>query len=162
MINFSNPFKSAQTPKDSELSFFRLGRKDDQFFADPDSLNHLDQFKAHKLAADELNSHMALLAEVRSAVLPLEGSELDKNPRKEIVAVTDLTLNGKSVSAVIRHYSNTSSLLEARVNDRGRTITLFDDLEGNKETLRFGAGGRYYEVDCESGKSIVDVELRKR
>ena len=171
LTQFLNKFRSnapvCPTPREQETktSRFDLGKgKDGKFFADPKYLHQLDDFQTHKQAADELNGHLALLAQIRDAVLPLEGSPLDLNPREEVVAVAGLPLNGMAVDAVIRHYSDTPSI-EARVNDNGKTITLCETFEylAPERKLEFGAEGRYYEVkDKNKGETYVDVKLTAR
>lgn len=174
MLSLSNLFSSSSAKSIKSLTavggaIFYLGKNQaGELFADPSNLDQLDKFEAHNAAANELNSQLALLAQVRDTVLPLDGTEFDKNPREGVVAVTDYPLGGGTVDAVISkasHYKNLYDT-EARVCDNGKTVTLFEEFryEGEDKPLsqkNFEVEGRHYKVNNQVGATSVYVHLER-
>jgi hypothetical protein len=160
--NILNCFTSRRPsgPQRPTSERFQLYKKDDQYFADPDSLRNLDKFEAHKTAAEELNGYLAQLNDVRTAVGSLEGTQADKNLRPDVVAVDGLDVKGQSVDAVLRTSGPTSRQLEARLQDSKATVIMKEDVYLGSQSLEFQNGNRSYEVDNTFDKSYVSVTLK--
>jgi hypothetical protein len=149
-------------------SGFDLGKdKDGRFFADPTNLDQLDDFRAHEAAAEELNAQRDLLAKIRSTLVPLDGSELDKNPREGIIAVTGLAVDGKSVDAVVSANRNKGLFdVDARACGDGNAVTLAERFrdDGKEEPIiemRVGLQGRsYYVTDHRNGSTRYWVRVK--
>jgi hypothetical protein len=127
----------------------------------------LDKFEEHQAAAQELNGLLDQLDKVRTAVNPLEGSELDKNERPDVVAVDGLDVDGKSVDAVIvgrreNDEDNRSIKLEARMVDGNGPIIMEERDHFYTKYYDFKTESKRYEVEDKRDKSFVDVELQRK
>lgn len=154
-----NRFKpSCTTPPKPTSDRFRLHKKDGVYSADPKNLSQLDQYEAHKAAAEELNGYAAQFEMVREKVLSLEGTPTDLNPRPDVVAVSDIDVQGKSVDAVLEHSCNFPTL-EARVNDQGRTLHMKHAGYFAEQVLTFDDGQKAYKIDDKFDNNYVNVKL---
>jgi hypothetical protein len=157
--NLLNCFNSPRTssPQRPTKESFVLYKKDDQYYADPKSLATLDKFESHQAAAEELNAYRAQLQQVKGAVAPLEGTSVDKNERPDVVAVENLDVRGMTVDGVLKTHSETTSTLEARVEDGDSTIFMKEDNMNFTQYLDFQVAGRSYDVRNDLDESFVEV-----
>lgn len=169
LTQFLNKFRSNRAPVKAPVSptsegpkfrssEFKLGMDESgKFYPDPYDLSHLNDYPSHKQAAHDLNRHLDMMAQIRAAVVPLEGSELDLNARKNLVVVQGLPINGMSVDAIVWHTDCKS--FKARVNDNGKPIELREEFDYQRH-LKFTSANYHYEViDREKGEKYVTVKF---